>query len=114
MDAEQVRVIARSLPETTEAPHGGRQAFRTRNRVYVVIENDEDGLVLYVSADERQALTAQDPATFREITDRRGAIVEEWVVVSLATADADQLRELLEDAWRRLATRRAIKALEAV
>jgi hypothetical protein len=78
-----------------------------------VIENEEDEIVVYVNADERQALVVQGPCDIPGDHRPRGAVVDEWVSVSLATADADQLGELMEDGWRRLATRRAIAVWEA-
>jgi hypothetical protein len=108
-----VKRFARALPGTTEEPHGGRPAFRVRGRVYAVFEPREEDLVLYAAADERPALIAEAPEVFEEITTRRGAVVEEYLTVHLAKADAVQIRELLEDAWRRFAPKRAAAAYDA-
>lgn len=63
-----------------------------------------------VGEDEIRACVADDPATFAEIS---------WgsrlacVVVDLRRVSADQLRELLTDAWRSKAPRRLVAAYDA-
>ena len=85
MRADDVRRFALSLPETVEGEHGHRPAFRVSKRLFAVIQPGADDL---------------------------GAVVQEWITVHLANADPTQLEELLEDAWRRLAPKRAIASYE--
>jgi len=110
MRAEDVRRFAMSLPETVEGEHGHRPAFRVSKRLFAVIEPGVDEILLYVTPDDRQALIAEAPAVFEEITNRRGEPVQEWITVHLANADPTQVQELLEDGWRRIAPKRAIAA----
>jgi hypothetical protein len=110
--ASEVKQFARALPGTTEEAHGGRPAFRVKGRVFAVFQPGEEDLVLYVAAEERQALLVEAPAVFEAITNRRGVVVEEFVTVHLAGADAAQIRELLEDGWRRFAPKRAVDAYD--
>ena len=110
MRAEDVRQLAMSLPETVEGEHGHRPAFRVSKRLFAVIEPGDDEILLYVTPDDRQALIAEAPEVFEEITNKRGEPVQEWITVHLANADPTQLQELLEDGWRRLAPKRAIAA----
>ena len=56
-------------------------------------------LHVYVGEGEVQALVEEDPKAFEAIESGRRTVVD-WVRVHLAAADAAQVRELLEDAWR--------------
>ena len=59
--------------------------------------------------DEQRALIAMDPDTFfRPPYVGPGG----WVGVRFATADRDELRELIVEAWRMTATKRAVKAFD--
>ena len=80
--------------------------------MYAVFQRGETDLVMYVAADERRALITETPDAFEEITTGRGTAVEEFITVHLPAADTAQVRELLEDAWRRFAPKRAIDAYD--
>lgn len=64
--AEDVRRIARSLPEVIEKPWFGTPAFRVKDKGFLRIRSEaEGGLVVFVEDEaEKEALLASDPAKF--------------------------------------------------
>ena len=114
MTAADVEAFALSLPETVKGDHGHRPAFRVSKHLFAVIETDGDEALLYVDPHERETLLSEAPDALREARSGSGRLVESWIVVDLARADPDLVRELLEDAWRRFATKRAIAARDRV
>ncbi|MGI8870861.1 MAG: MmcQ/YjbR family DNA-binding protein [Mycobacteriales bacterium] len=58
---------------------------------------------------EREALLHEDPVRFFVTAHYAGA---PGVIVRLSTVDADQLAELLVDAWRTVAPKRLVKAYD--
>jgi hypothetical protein len=65
-----------------------------------------------VVPDECQALIQGDPEAFAEIVWGKRP-VRDWVQVNLPAADPAEVRELLEDAWRRKAPKRVVAAYDA-
>ena len=95
---EAVRALARSLPRTTEALVRDRVKFRVGQIVYLAFSRDETLMGFAFPKEEREALVASDPHKFRmpEPSDLRF----NWVVVALDAIDDDEMRELVQDAWR--------------
>ena len=62
--------------------------------------------------EERDALVASDPAKF--LLPRPSDLRYNWVDVRLAAIDADEMRELVYDAWRFVVPKRVVAEFEAV
>lgn len=120
----EVAEFACTLPEVTETPsYGGAPALRVNKklmaRLRAEMADDIDDLtgapygdVLMVgTADlgEKDALLASDPRAYFTVPHYDGYPA---VLVRLAFADLEELEELLLDAWRRNAPRRALRALQ--
>jgi hypothetical protein len=118
----EVEEYALTLPETSSGPsYGGAPALRVNKRMFARLRGEmadhvDDltgepyGDVLMVGvADlgEKEALLAADPRAYFTIAHYDGYPA---VLVRLALADRDELRELLTDAWVRSAPKRALKA----
>ena len=95
---EDIRSIALGLPRTTEHLIRDRVKFRVGRLVYVSLSRDETVMGFAYPKDERDALVASDPSKFLppEPVDVR----YHWVRARLAALDAEELRELVVDAWR--------------
>ena len=100
---EQVRRIALSLPEATEEPHFDMTSFRVKGKIFASVPPDETRLHVFVDEPAAAASVAEDPAAFELL--RWGQRVA-GVRVRLDAVDADRVRELLTDSWRRRAPRR--------
>ena len=104
---DDVRRIALSLPRTTEHLIRDRVKFRVGSLVYVALSRDEELMGFAFPKDERSALVASDPDRFLMPipSDER----YNWVRARLATLDPDELRELVEDAWRMVVPKRVAR-----
>ena len=98
MTVEDVRAFALSLPRAYEVLVRDRVKFRVGRLVFVAFSRDETLMGFGFPKDERDALIAAEPDKFLlpEPSDLR----YQWVVVRLAAIDADEMRELVLDAWR--------------
>jgi hypothetical protein len=100
---ETAREIARGLPGAVGGTSYGTPAFRVGKSLFVRQHQDGESLVVKVDPVERAMGMRADPETFY-ITDHYRNYP--WMLVRLATVDRDDLRELLEAAWRESAPQR--------
>lgn len=123
-DREDVRRIARSLPETIEGT--GQFGFSVMNkgkakgfawswmeRVHPKkpkIANDDVLAVRVANEGDKQMLLASDSEKFFTEPHYNGFPA---VLVRLAAIDADELEELLIDAWRCMAPAALVEAYDA-
>lgn len=99
LSVEDARNLALSLPRVTEQDHHGMASFRICGKIFATVP-DEQHLRVMVDEDEIHAAVSENPAVFREFYwGRRLACL----VVDLAGASPEQVRELLNEAWRRKA-----------
>ena len=110
MDLAAASALALQLPGASEEPHFDLTSFRVRTKIFATALPDGDEMRIFVDEDEARACVEEDPRTFRLLT--WGAKVS-GVGVRLAIATPDRVFELLEDSWRRRATKRLIAELDA-
>ena len=81
-----------------------------RDKLFASLSDDGQVAGVKATKQEQEALIAADPATFGvpAYVGRHG-----WVSVQLATADPEELRELLIEAWRLTAPKRLVAAYDA-
>ncbi|HEY2999948.1 MAG TPA: MmcQ/YjbR family DNA-binding protein [Acidimicrobiales bacterium] len=101
---DEVRALALSLPRTTEALVRGRVKFRVGRIVYLAFSADETLMGFGFPKEEREGLVAGEPDKFQ--LPRPSDMRFNWVVVRLAAIDADEMRELVLDAWRMVVPKR--------
>ena len=107
------------LPGTVEDPPDRMPAVRVRGKMLAYMPKNgrsqpahfgsDEVLVVRSDFHERAALIQEDPETF--------AVTPHYetypgVLIRLATVRPDQLRELLIDAWRMVAPKRAVREFE--
>ena len=107
---DDVRAVALDLPCVVEGSSYGTPALKVGRKLFLRLK--EDGVTLVVRMDwvERQLLLRSAPHTFF-ITDHYRDYP--WVLVRLAAIERADLATLIEDAWRRVASKRAIDAHDA-
>ena len=95
--AQDVRRLALALPRAYEALVRDYVKFRVGRIVYASVSPDEERLGFGFPKDERAALVASEPDKFMMPlpSDER----YQWVRARLPVLDAQELRELLIDAW---------------
>jgi hypothetical protein len=102
---EQFRDIALSLPGVEEGTSYGTLAFRVGKKFLVRLREDNESLALKIGFDLRDLLLAADPKIFFTTDHYRGYPT---VLVHLGTIDAGRLRDVLTEAWRRLAPKKLV------
>jgi hypothetical protein len=96
---DDVRRITSEFPRSYEAEVRGGIRFRVGRIVYAAFANDNDRMMGVAFPKEmRDGIVNGEPDKFR--LPRKSDLRYNWIVVDLAAIDEDELRELLEDAWR--------------
>jgi len=111
MTGDDLRQMALALPEVEEKVTWEVDiTFRVRDKIFAIMGPDGDEASIKATLEVQQALVASEPETFSasHYTGRFG-----WTTVRLAGLEADELRELIEDAWRRTAPKRLAAAFDA-
>lgn len=111
MTFDDVRTLALALPQVEEGTSYETPAFRVRKRLMARLHHDEAALVLRVEPDERAALLAGQPDRFFITPHYEDS--PHWILARLEPADPQEIGELLEVAWRRLAPPRLVAARDA-
>jgi hypothetical protein len=104
---ETVRKIALALPGVAEGTSYGTPAFRVQNKFLARLREDGESLAVKIGFDERDILMKIDPETFF-ITDHY--LGYPAILVRLSRVHPDDLRMVLEQAWKRIAPKRLVAA----
>ncbi len=103
---DQLRQLALGLPEVEEILTWGTDVtFRVRGKMFVVGAPESPSASVKASPEDQSELVATDPDTFSvaPYVGRFG-----WVRVRLDRVDADEMRGLVTEAWRRTAPKRLV------
>jgi hypothetical protein len=95
--AGEVRAFASTLPRSTEAFVRGRVKFRIGRIVYLSLSRDGAVMGFAFPKEWRDALVHAEPEKFS--LPGQSDMRYHWVHVRLAAIDADEMRDLVEDAW---------------
>jgi len=94
---EDVRDAARTLPRSYEVLVRDRVKFRVGQIVYLAFSRDETLLGFAFPKEWRDALVESDPDKFSLPSE--SDLRYHWAHVRLAAINADEMRDLVEDAW---------------
>jgi hypothetical protein len=108
---DDVRRLARALPEVAEKPSYGTPGYRVADRLFARIHQDGGVLVLW-TADvvEKESFIDSEPDVFFTTSHYDGY---PHVLVRLDRVDEGRLAELLQMAWHARAPARLRAALDA-
>lgn len=107
-DAEDVRRIALSLPDTTEKIAWSMPTFRVAGKMFATLPEDETSIAVRCPKEERDELVLAEPDKFW-IADHEAQFA--WVRAWLsALDDEDELRDILADSWRQAAPSSLLEA----
>ncbi|NEA99378.1 MmcQ/YjbR family DNA-binding protein [Streptomyces sp. SID13726] len=107
-DAEDVRRIALSLPDTTEKIAWSMPTFRVAGKMFATMPEDETSIAVRCPKEERDELVLAEPDKFW-IADHEAQFA--WVRARLtAIDDESELRDILADSWRQAAPTRLLEA----
>ena len=94
---DDARAVAQELPRSYEAFVRGRVKFRVGRIVYLAFSRDETLMGFAFPKDWREALVEAEPEKF--MLPKPADLRYNWAVVRLAELDANELRDLVVDAW---------------
>jgi hypothetical protein len=100
---DEIRALAASLPRSCEAHVRGRVKFRIGRIVYLSLAPDGSTMGCGFPKEFREAAVAAEPEKFA--LPGEADMRFNWIHVRLAAIDADEMRELVEDAWARAVPR---------
>jgi hypothetical protein len=101
LDAEDVRRIALSLPETVEKRRWGHPTFDVAGRMFVTVPDDQTSFAVRCPRLDREELIAAEPEKFWVPKHEAGS---NWVRARQEALEvADELRDILVDSWRQVA-----------
>ena len=106
---ETVREIALALTGVEEGTSYGTPAFRVREKFLARLREDGETLVVKYDYPERDLRMEINPEAFFITDHYRGYPM---LLVRLAAVEEDDLRDLLEIAWRSLAPKRLLSTAE--
>ena len=109
VSATQLRELALGLPGVEERETWGHPTFRVRDKIFASMSDDGATATVKATPDEQEALVGGDPQTFGVASHvgRYG-----WTTIRLDRVDPGELRELVVEAWRSTAPKRAVAAFD--
>ncbi|GAA5061163.1 MmcQ/YjbR family DNA-binding protein [Streptomyces similanensis] len=106
-DAEDVRRVALSLPDTTEKTAWNMPTFRVAGKMFATVPDDETSIAVRCPKEEREELVLAEPEKFWVAAHEAQFA---WVRVRLAALeDEGELRDILADSWRQAAPGRLLE-----
>lgn len=109
---DDVRQIVGRLERSYEVVVRDRVKFRVGSIVYLAFSEDDTIMGFAFPKEERDALVAARPDTFR--LPRASDMRFNWVVVWLAMIDLDELYELVIDAWAMVVPKKLVAAYRLI
>jgi hypothetical protein len=98
-----VRRLAMANKGTTESPHHRYTSFRVRGRIYATAPVEGGSLHVFVDEEDRDRMVNIDTETYTILSWGRKVV---GLRVELASAQADDVAQLLHAAWQRKAGKR--------
>lgn len=108
---DEFTALGLALPQATQRlTWESRVTLRIGEKIFALGTPESGAVTVKASREDQAELVAADPETFQPApyVGRFG-----WVQVTLGRVDADELRDLLTEAWRSAAPRRLVRAFDA-
>jgi len=107
---DTVRELALALPGVEEATSYRTTAFKVNGKLFARFHQDGESLVIKVEYAAREVLMGTNPETFY-ITDHYRCWP--YMLIRVSRVKRHELKGLLEEAWRRLASKRLLAEFDA-
>lgn len=105
MKWEEVVALATELPEVEESTSYGTPALKVAGKLMGRLRTDPDGSLALKTSDKEALVASADPAYFT--TPHYDGY--NYILINLELADADEVAELIDDAWHIAAPARVAK-----
>ena len=109
MDAVALVALSERLPDIVLREYRHWTSITFRGKGFAWVDHQEDKAMVKSTYAEREAIIGSDPGTFSAGWASRSTA---WVSIELAGADAEEVFEILADAWRMTATKKAVAAYD--
>lgn len=109
LSSSQLVEMSTELPEVVLKEGVNWTNITFKGRGFAWVNHPENRAMIKAHHDERDALLAAMPAVYEAGWTTNSSA---WVRVRLELADPEEVFELMEEAWRMTATKRAIKAFD--
>src|ERR1051326_3617134 len=96
---DEIRALAQTLPRSYEAFVRGQVKFRVGQIVWLALSKDGTRMGCGFPKEMRQAAVDAEPHKFQ--LPGEGDMRFNWIHVRLDAIDADEMRDLVEEAWSR-------------
>jgi hypothetical protein len=96
---DEIRAIAQKLPRSYEVLVHGQIKFRVGQIVWLALAKDGERMGCGFPREMRQAAVDAEPQKFQ--LPGQGDMRFNWIHVRLDAIDADEMRDLVEEAWSR-------------
>jgi len=106
-----VRQLTLSLPSVKEVSSYGTPGFKVAGKLFARFHQDGEAVVVRIDLKQREMRMRADPQAFF-ITDHY--LHYPWMLVRLAAVRLEDLRELLEDAWRLRAPQKLVASFRKI
>ena len=110
LTAEGLVALSRQLPDVIHKEHSSWTSITFKGKGFAWVNHEEDTAMVKASHDERAALLATAPGVFSEGWASGSSA---WVHIDLAAANPQEVFELIAEAWRMTATKKAVAAYDA-
>ena len=97
VSVEEIQALARTLPRSSEAWVRGRLKFRVGKIVFLAFSKDGSVMGFGFPKEWRAALVENEPGKFALPSESDMRF--HWVHVRLDAIDAEEMRDLVENAW---------------
>ena len=97
VSVEEIQALARALPRSSEAWVRGRLKFRVGKIVFLALSKDGSVMGFGFPKEWRAALVENEPDKFALPSESDMRF--HWVHVRLDAIDAEEMRDLVENAW---------------
>ena len=97
VSVEEIQALARTLPRSSEAWVRGRLKFRVGKIVFLALSKDGSVMGFGFPKEWRAALVENEPDKFALPSESDMRF--HWVHVRLDAIDAEEMRDLVENAW---------------
>ena len=110
LTSQDVVDMTHHLPEVVLKEWKSYTNITFRGKGFAWVNHEEQRAMIKGRHDERDALLATSPDVYEAGWATQSTA---WVTVHLERADPDEVRELVEEAWRMTATKKAIASFDA-
>jgi hypothetical protein len=96
---DEIRAVAQTLPRSYEVFVRGQIKFRVGQIVWLALSEDGERMGCGFPKEMRQAAVEAEPRKFQLPSESDMRF--NWIHVRLEAIDADEMRDLVEEAWSR-------------